>query len=247
MLYSLKCEGASEFRWRFGNAHLLLRRPQTFEAMQQYFTADETRIFHGLADRGYVRQDWFTARIAMKELAAQRLGGEWRHYWAEADPSGQPRLICCDEPSGLNISLSHANGWGLAGIGTEGLGVDLEPDAPSFLGLHKYIGHEEEFDLLELARRNTQADNSCESMLFSIKEAALKCTGSRLTIPIRQITLSRASPVETNCAGVLFQAYNLENGREITGAAWEHDLFNVCVAVDDRLSVPEVVWIGQRL
>ncbi|MCQ2410641.1 MAG: 4'-phosphopantetheinyl transferase superfamily protein [Elusimicrobiaceae bacterium] len=75
------------------------------------------------------RTEWFGGRLALKRLVARTLViTDLSHVEVLPQPSGKPALIVAGKPVPLAYSLTHSNGFAVAGISakTSFLGIDLE-------------------------------------------------------------------------------------------------------------------------
>lgn len=143
------------------------------------------------------RRDWLAGRIAAKRTlrAALRERGEsvpaYRaiEIWNAAD--GAPRFTIDRRPEvgrQLNISISHANGTGLAAVASTmrsgTVGVDIEPTTPVSLALVARI-----LVASELARLTAERDAPTPLALWTAKEAVMKAAHAICTA-LRQVELS---------------------------------------------------------
>lgn len=189
--------------------------PRPEGEMAGMFQPNETACLQELANEA-VRRDWLTARTALKFLAAEVIGGPCKRFQVVNRADGRPVLMVDSKTADQHISLAHTGGWGGAAMGTGPVGIDLEFEDESNSRLRQYIGEEEEFSRLKAALGRAEY-RSVETILFCIKESALKCLGLGLTIPCGQIRLIEAWSCDKNLGLAGFRAKAVDSGLALSG------------------------------
>ena len=106
----------------------------------------------------------------------------------ETAPGGKPFL-----PGGPYFSLSHSGPWALCAMGEEEMGCDVETIRPRRSGLPRYALSDREFQWF------SQRGGAWEDFytLWTLKEAKVKCLGTGLDGPPREIAVPLLGPGET--------------------------------------------------
>jgi phosphopantetheinyl transferase len=122
--------------------------------------------------------EWLAARLALKSLLPNE-GFEVRK-----DEFGKPHLNL----SGLEISISHAKGYGAAALSTRGpVGIDIEYERPQILRIaHKFLNPSEQAWASEDTKHLTQ--------IWSAKEALYKLHGRTELIFAEQLKVNSPNP-----------------------------------------------------
>lgn len=146
-----------------------------------------------VGDLGWLTQDEHQrlARMASAErrrnfLAGHRLARDMAAQWHDIDVArvaldrmvdGRPCLLVDDAPSPLSVSLSHSDGWILAGLANTPVGVDVEvfrrPRDIEALARHAFAREEAE----RLALIDAEHRLGAFHEIWALKEARGKRTG----------------------------------------------------------------------
>jgi phosphopantetheinyl transferase len=140
------------------------------------------------------RRTWLLGRVAAKTLIARERGVGPTAITIANDPSGAPYAEILGEGRlGRALSISHRAGWGLAGLGDQGvdaLGVDIEtvePRTGSFIA--DYFTPDE----IAVVDRAGDERDVVIARTWSAKEAALKALGVGLRMDTRTIHVGDAA------------------------------------------------------
>ena len=134
-------------------------------------------------------------------LAWERMRGGGPLPEVEQGPAGKPRF----RTEGLWHNLSHSGPWGLCGLSDRGeIGVDVEEIRPRRPGLPRHVLSERERRWFEDRGRRWEDFYT----LWTLKEAKVKCLGSGLDRPAREIAVPLLSPGGTGTLeGLTFTSY----------------------------------------
>jgi phosphopantetheinyl transferase len=101
-------------------------------------------------------------------------------------PNGQPYLAA--QPD-IYCSISHSHRFGVATVARSPVGIDIERVQPHDPRLSEYVAQVEELAAL---RELVASATELLAMLWTLKEATAKASGSGLRIPLRRL---RVTPV----------------------------------------------------
>jgi 4'-phosphopantetheinyl transferase len=177
--------------------HLAWARAEALPAGEAWLTPAEREVLGDLRVEKR-RADWLLGRWAAKQAVRALLGRSLPHLEILADEGGRPvaRLgsgsesgPARDGPMALSISHSAGMGFAAAGLGTAGLGCDLETietRSDAFVADYFTDGERAAVVAAPPERRALLAN-----LLWSAKESALKALGEGLRLDTRTV------PVDT--------------------------------------------------
>lgn len=162
----------------------LLSGPTPGCALPSRFSAREHSEYGALPPGR--RSEWLASRLALERAYRQLTGSLCRHAEVGHDAAGRPRIAGDDR---THCSLAHSGGWGLGVVSPGPVGADLEP-----LGRYDEAFAARVADPAEIAEvaRAGLPTHEAPTVLWTLKEAALKATGQGLRIhPRHAVIVSR--------------------------------------------------------
>jgi 4'-phosphopantetheinyl transferase len=141
------------------------------------------------------RAEFVAGRLAAKSAAALLLGPRWDRgdiavLREGGESTGPPRLALSGGwPCAVRASISHADGVAVAAASGEAVGVDLvaiEHQGPAFEAEAFAPG---ELDAWRGWLGAEAARHDAVAIAFGAKEAALKWTGTGLTVPLHDVAV----------------------------------------------------------
>jgi phosphopantetheinyl transferase len=180
--------------------------------------------------------EWAASRAAAKRCVARLFDPPLRPDAIEVDrdSSGAPWAVVAGRR--INLSLSHASGWGAAAAHVRlRVGVDVEPLRPVPDAFSRYFLSPEERSALDGWEDPTTASLAA----WAVKEAIVKALGCGLSIPPRAVTIT-ALDTEGRV--------DVSAGRAAIGAAcWRQDDAVVAVAWVGSNGTPVLRHTGERI
>lgn len=132
------------------------------------------------------QSEWLASRLALERAYRQWTASLCRHAEVSHDANGRPRIAGDDR---THCSLAHSSGWGLGVVSSGPVGGDLEP-----LGRYDEAFAARVADPVEIAKLAWAGlpAHAVPTVLWTLKEAALKATGQGLRIhPRHAVIVSR--------------------------------------------------------
>jgi phosphopantetheinyl transferase len=150
-----------------------------------WLNANESRTFHSLDTSAAA--DWLAGRVALKQAFIDDLRdssvvpGE---LTVANRPSGVPFI---QERPGTFCSISHSEGWGVAGVSREPIGVDIEKIKTRCGHLIEYVSTDDELT----GMIDREEPDVLVTKVWTMKEAAMKAWGTGLDVHPRFVRLTR--------------------------------------------------------
>lgn len=164
-------------------------------SLEEWLTRAELRLCSRFrAERR--QRDWLAGRLAAKKLI-QRHFQKTReftltHIEITNDEVGAP-IVCVLGDGGLNISISHSEGHGLAGFAVQSrLGVDLQKIRPVRPGLLERILSERERN--QLTKHFAAREDEGVTLFWALKEAVMKAQRARIAPRFQEIEITVIEP-----------------------------------------------------
>jgi 4'-phosphopantetheinyl transferase len=123
-----------------------------------------------------VQRESVAGRLLLRRLLQERGRGEADLSGLGYTSTGKPFF-----PGGEHFNISHSGNWAACAMSDTEVGVDIQKRCPIPWGiLRKYSPPEQE--MLESLPQAEQNNAAC--ILWSLKEAWCKCTGTGITVPL---------------------------------------------------------------
>lgn len=164
------------------------------------------------------RREFILGRAAARLLLSERLGVHPVSVPLHVAESGAVLVT----NASINVSIAHSGDHAVAAAASRQVGVDIETITPRHSGLHRYMLHPDEHDLLH----SLPLDLDRARILFwTLKEATLKAMGTGLRFSPKKLLLD--IELETETAVV-----HVEDGRYWHARFEEWDGYYVAVAFE---------------
>lgn len=162
------------------------------------------------------RNEFILGRAAARLLLSERLGLQPVRVPLHVAESGA--VLVTNIP--INISIAHSGDHAVAAAANRPVGVDIESITPRHSGLHRYLLHPEEHELLKSLPLNP---DRAQILFWALKEATLKAMGTGLRFSPKKLRLQIDMDSETATVAV-------EGGNRWLACFEEWDGYYVAVA-----------------